>query len=41
VEVIGGKRIPCPTCQAAGTIRVPLTEPMGDSQAANPGAAGA
>jgi hypothetical protein len=25
VEVIGGKRIPCPTCAASGKVRVPLT----------------
>jgi hypothetical protein len=25
VEVIGGKRIPCPICAASGKVRVPLT----------------
>jgi hypothetical protein len=25
VVILGGKRIPCPTCQAIGMVRVPLT----------------
>lgn len=23
VEIVGGKRIPCPACQAVGTVRTP------------------
>ena len=25
VEIVGGKRMPCPVCQGVGTVRTPLT----------------
>jgi hypothetical protein len=34
VEIIGGKRVPCPTCQAVGTVRSTLTALVADLPAA-------
>jgi len=41
VEIVGGKRMPCPTCQAAGTVRAPLIAPGADPTAARHDAGGA
>ena len=41
VEILGGKRRPCPACQAVGTVRAPVTAPVADPPAAQPGTAGA
>jgi hypothetical protein len=41
VEILGGKRMPCPTCQAVGTVRAPRASLVTDPLAAKPGAAGA
>jgi hypothetical protein len=27
VDIVGGKRVPCPACQAVGTVRAPLAVP--------------
>jgi len=41
VEILGGKRRPCPTCQAVGTVRAPLIAPGAGPSAGQHGAAGA
>lgn len=41
VEIVGGKRVPCPTCQAVGTVRAPLIAPVATPTATRPDAAGA
>jgi len=39
VEIFGGKRMPCPTCQAIGTVRAPVTAPVANPPAVQLGAA--
>jgi len=41
VEIVGGKRMPCPTCQAVGTVRTPRIAPGAGPPADRHGAAGA
>jgi hypothetical protein len=40
-EILGGKRVPCPTCQAVGTVRTPVTPPIADLLTAEPSVADA
>ena len=40
VEIVGGKRLPCPTCQGVGTVRAPLTTPAAKPPAARHRTAG-
>jgi len=36
VEILAGKRVPCPTCEAVGTVRTPLTAKGAETPAAGP-----
>ena len=39
VEILGGKRMACPVCQAVGTVRTPTTTLIFDPSAVKPGIA--